>query len=336
MAQLFISYSRSDRLFLDMFLPLIRKVYGNHSLWYDDDIPGGVDWWETICNEISNCKLFVYLVSNESLESSVCQKELRHALSLKKQILPVIVRRLIPTYPGNSPDDLQPILKKTQYVDLTNMQDTTSIAKLYAAINQQIQLETTSMPPSTQSAHVTVPPPKANVESEPQTTTSPPSGAGISAGNMTSTYGDVFINTGTINKGVDSRIKGLEYEIQDLKRLRVNLGKELKEARRIVRVSRNVAQAKQDMGHNFRQLLFPILGIVAIAMVLLANNMILGILIFIGGVIVYIAYQRQLDNKPEISDKNDDVDLIISKIQAVDTEIQLKENEIKQIAMRGN
>ena len=146
MARIFISYSRSDRLFLDTFLPLIRKVYGNDSLWYDDDIHGGADWWGIILSEIGDCELFVYLISNESLESPYCQAELREALRLNKQILPVIVRRLKPPYPGNAPDDLEHVLKKTQYVDLTDMRDTTGIANLYAAINRLLEQSTSSAP----------------------------------------------------------------------------------------------------------------------------------------------------------------------------------------------
>lgn len=150
MAQIFISYSRSDRLFLDIFLPLIRKVYGNNILWYDDDIHGGADWWSIILNEIGDCELFIYLISNESLESPYCHAELREALRLNKQVLPVLVRRLKPPYPGNIPDDLEPALKKTQYVDLTDMKDTTGIANLYAAINRLSKQTPSLAPPTTQ------------------------------------------------------------------------------------------------------------------------------------------------------------------------------------------
>ncbi|MEO1442971.1 MAG: toll/interleukin-1 receptor domain-containing protein [Chloroflexota bacterium] len=116
MARIFVSYSRADRQFIDQFIPLIRRVYGNDSVWFDDDIHGGVVWWQMILNEVGKCDLFVYLVSNESLESPYCQAELREALRLNKAILPVIVRRLKPPYPGNIADDLAPMLRKTQYV----------------------------------------------------------------------------------------------------------------------------------------------------------------------------------------------------------------------------
>ena len=137
MVDIFISYSRADRQFIEQFIPLVRRVYGNNSLWYDDDIHGGTDWWQTILNEIENCELFIYLVSNESLESSYCQAELKEALRLKKQILPVIVRRLKPSYPGNIDDELAVFLRKTHYVDMSRgFHDANIIAGLYAAINR--------------------------------------------------------------------------------------------------------------------------------------------------------------------------------------------------------
>jgi formylglycine-generating enzyme required for sulfatase activity len=151
MARIFISYSRSDRLFLDNFLPLIRKVYGNDSLWYDDDIHGGADWWQMILSEVGQCDLFIYLISNESLGSPYCQAELREALRLHKQILPVIVRRLSPAYPGNITDDLKPILQRTQYVDLSGgFKDANMIAGLYAAINRLLaRVPAQAQPPQT-------------------------------------------------------------------------------------------------------------------------------------------------------------------------------------------
>lgn len=137
MARILISYSRADRQFIDQFIPLIRRVYGNDSVWFDDDIHGGVDWWQLLLNEIEKCDIFVYLISNESLESPYCQAELREALRLNKQILPVIVRRLNPSYPGNIEDDLAVVLRRTQYVDMSGgFRDANTIASLIAALTR--------------------------------------------------------------------------------------------------------------------------------------------------------------------------------------------------------
>jgi len=141
MARIFISYSRADRQFIDQFIPLIRRVYGNDSVWFDDDIHGGVDWWQMILNEIEKCDIFVYLISNEALESSYCQAEFREALRLKKQIIPVIVRRLDPVYPGNIDEDLAAVLRRTQYVDMSGgFRDPNTISALYAALTRSLNV----------------------------------------------------------------------------------------------------------------------------------------------------------------------------------------------------
>ncbi len=134
MAQIFLSYSRADRQFIDQLVPLIRRVYGNDSVWFDDDIHGGVNWWQMILHEIAESDIFVYLISNESLESPYCQAEFREAIRLNKQILPVIVRRLKTDYPGNVDADLAPILRRTQYVDMSGGFHTNTISALYAAL----------------------------------------------------------------------------------------------------------------------------------------------------------------------------------------------------------
>jgi formylglycine-generating enzyme required for sulfatase activity len=147
MAEIFISYSRSDKQFLDNFVPLLRKVYGNDSLWFDYDIKGGSNWWKIILNRIEECSLFLYLISNESLESTYCQAELREALRLHKPILPVVVRRLRPPYPGTVPDDLSDVLRHIQYIDMAEgFRDALTIASLYAAINELLESESDEKP----------------------------------------------------------------------------------------------------------------------------------------------------------------------------------------------
>lgn len=153
MARIFISYSRADRQFIDQFILLIRRVYGNDSTWFDDNIHGGDDWWQMILNEIAECDIFVYLISNEALESPYCQAELREALRLNKLILPVIVRRLKPEYPRGIDDALAVVLPRTQYVDMSGcFRDPNTIATLYAALTRPLnaipQQTATSVTPS--------------------------------------------------------------------------------------------------------------------------------------------------------------------------------------------
>src|SRR5438034_1016505 len=133
--QLFISYSRADSLFIDELVPLLSEIYTNYDIWYDKHISGGDDWWQRILQEISSCNLFIYLISNDSLESEYCQAELREALRLQKPILPVIVRPK--TNVNKAPNDLSPEIKRRNWVDMSGgFRDAKAHAKLYNAINK--------------------------------------------------------------------------------------------------------------------------------------------------------------------------------------------------------
>lgn len=131
MPRFFISYSRDDRRFVTDFVPLLLPVYGNDSVWFDHQIPGGVDWWEMILSEVRRCDIFIYLLSNDSLISPYCRDECREALRLGKQVLPVVVRPKTDIR-ANLPDDLRDLLK-LQYIDLSSI-DPSATTRLHAAI----------------------------------------------------------------------------------------------------------------------------------------------------------------------------------------------------------
>jgi serine/threonine protein kinase len=120
MPRLFISYSHSDIPFLKhLLLPPLVDKYGKDLVWHDDEIVGGSDWEKEIHKQIADCDLVIYLISNESLESIYCQDEIIAALQLGKPILPLVVRRLKPEYPGNSQGSTRDYLLRTQAIDLS-------------------------------------------------------------------------------------------------------------------------------------------------------------------------------------------------------------------------
>lgn len=138
MAQIFISYKRSDREFVDTLIPLIREKY---DVWFDEEIIGGTNWWEKILKEIADCDLFIYLISDESLESPYCQSEFLEALRLRKQFLPVVIKPLSHPYPGKPSLDPQfaRALSRTQNIDLTHgVEDQYALDKLYRDINYHL------------------------------------------------------------------------------------------------------------------------------------------------------------------------------------------------------
>ena len=91
-AQIFISYSRADKDFIQRLEPRLRRKY-HDEFWYDAEIVGGDVWWEeTIVPAIAACTVFVYLMSNDAISSEYCRKEMAEAQRLSKCVLPVIVR----------------------------------------------------------------------------------------------------------------------------------------------------------------------------------------------------------------------------------------------------
>ena len=85
-----ISYSRKDdqeaeRLTADLDAKGIRA-------WRDKDmIPGGAQWREAIVSAIDNCRVVVFIVSKNSMESEQVPKELDIASDAHKVILPVCI-----------------------------------------------------------------------------------------------------------------------------------------------------------------------------------------------------------------------------------------------------
>lgn len=139
MATIFISYSRRDSDFVEFIEPRIHNIYGFASLWYDkssEGIQGGDEWWTTIVNRIRDCQLFLFLVSDSSVASENCQKELRKAIYNRKTVLPVLLQTYTLEYPAIMPDDLSEYMHKVQYIDFRKGYDDLSL--LWGAIHRII------------------------------------------------------------------------------------------------------------------------------------------------------------------------------------------------------
>jgi formylglycine-generating enzyme required for sulfatase activity len=167
MSQVFISYSRVDRDFVDDFVPFLRRVYGNDAVWFDEEIHGGSHWWNLILIEINKASVFIYLLTNESVQSNYCQAECREAIRLQKQILPILARPR--TDLNLLPDDLKEILDEIHYVDLTkSVKDNVAMSQVYAALNRLLQLVPASEPTTS------TPIPEPIIEDKTKTITSTP------------------------------------------------------------------------------------------------------------------------------------------------------------------
>lgn len=90
MADIFLSYSRNDKVFVkDLNQYLIRY---NKQTWIDlEQIkPATPDWWTEIKTGIMQANKFLIIVSSSSMTSDYCQLELDYARQLNKQIIVVI------------------------------------------------------------------------------------------------------------------------------------------------------------------------------------------------------------------------------------------------------
>ena len=132
MVKIFVSYSRVDKPAAEEIVKRLRRVYGYDNVWMDDNLTGGDIWWDEILDGISACDIFLYLLSNESVNSPYCQAEYTEAYRLHKRIITAQIR---------DRTKLTDELAERQYVDMSDwMRDTDALNLLHAAIHKQTPL----------------------------------------------------------------------------------------------------------------------------------------------------------------------------------------------------
>ena len=143
MAQIFLSYSHTDSDFVELIEPRIARVFGEGMLWFDrsrDGLRGGQIWWNRIKAEIRSCRIFLFLLSDESAVSGACTKELRDALALNKTVIPVLLETYSSkNYPDTYSQAILGRLEEIQYVDLRKSGNRIlydDLSELWGAINR--------------------------------------------------------------------------------------------------------------------------------------------------------------------------------------------------------
>ncbi len=85
----FVSYSSRDR---DAVKSLVQDLQdADEQVWMDQRLTGGEAWWRAILEQIRGCDVFIFALSQNSIESKPCGAELHYAQALGLQILPVQV-----------------------------------------------------------------------------------------------------------------------------------------------------------------------------------------------------------------------------------------------------
>lgn len=89
MAQVFLSYTEADRSFAQALADELRVVYEDVNVTFDNKKRDkGLDWAKNL-KQIEARDVLIYVVSPDSLQSSLCQAELAEARRLHKQIIAV-------------------------------------------------------------------------------------------------------------------------------------------------------------------------------------------------------------------------------------------------------
>jgi len=89
---IFVSHSSTDA---EPVRTLVANLQaGGNQVWLDQDLTGGESWWSSILNQIRGCSVFVFAMSENSLQSEACALELTYARDLGLPILPVQIADL--------------------------------------------------------------------------------------------------------------------------------------------------------------------------------------------------------------------------------------------------
>jgi WD40 repeat protein len=90
-ADVFISYAREDQAFVRRVFDALKE-FGRET-WVDwDGIPPSAVWMAEVRKAIETGEAFVFVITPDSLASSVCREEVAHAASVNKRLIPILRR----------------------------------------------------------------------------------------------------------------------------------------------------------------------------------------------------------------------------------------------------
>lgn len=89
---IFISYCHKDKAIV--FPVAERLARDGYRVWYDEGIDPGEEWPEIIAEHLNRCTVCVAFVSENSLNSHNCRREINFALLKKKPFISVITEKV--------------------------------------------------------------------------------------------------------------------------------------------------------------------------------------------------------------------------------------------------
>lgn len=86
---IFVSYCHKDRAYV---FPIIEQlVKDGFRVWYDEGIDPGAEWPEIIASHLNGCASCIAFISENSLNSHNCRREINFALLKKKLFISVVL-----------------------------------------------------------------------------------------------------------------------------------------------------------------------------------------------------------------------------------------------------
>ncbi|MEM9486456.1 MAG: toll/interleukin-1 receptor domain-containing protein [Cyanobacteria bacterium P01_F01_bin.116] len=111
MSQVFVCHAEQDRDTAERVRRTLMRA--GITVWtHHGDIEFGTDFQAAMNRGLEEADNVVFLISTYSLESQYCRQDLKHALMLRKRIIPMLIETV-------DPDQFPESLQALQYIDLT-------------------------------------------------------------------------------------------------------------------------------------------------------------------------------------------------------------------------
>jgi hypothetical protein len=133
-SEIFISYSRLDREFVDQLIEELQRR--GFDVWFDrKNISGGSDWRAAISQAIRSCRAFLLVLSTDSANSRKVVQELSLADQHGRQIIPIIYETC------DIPPDMELQLSTPQRIDFTQHSFEDAVDQLESALTRKAALK---------------------------------------------------------------------------------------------------------------------------------------------------------------------------------------------------
>jgi hypothetical protein len=130
MSQIFISYSRMDREFVDELIGQVENR--GFDVWVDrKDIGGGKEWRAAISQAISECSFFMLVLSPNSVDSRKVTQEVSLADEQGRKIIPIRYQQC------EVPHELNLQLAGLQWIDFVENSNEDAMEQLFRALGEK-------------------------------------------------------------------------------------------------------------------------------------------------------------------------------------------------------